>query len=197
MWVRSSSSAVISAASGMVRTYEGSAGMAIGNLASGSQRNLKQPPMRRDSRPYIQASLRISFVQDGPGVRAPKETLMPSRSVGLTLCLLIVAAPAFVAPDAAAQSVQYRPPAGVEYRSQPDTGAVARAEQALAADPRNVALVIQLGVAQSGVRRYREGNQTFTRGLAIAPNDPMLYRWRGHRYLSVREFRSEERRVGK
>src|SRR2546430_3656644 len=57
-----------------------------------------------------------------------------------------------------------------------------------------------------------------TRGLVIAPTDAMLYRWRGHRYLSVREFdralddltrgsrldstnygiwRSEERRVGK
>ncbi len=30
--------------------------------------------------------------------------------------------------------------------------------------------------------------QTFTRALAIAPNDAMLGRWRGHRNLSVREF---------
>src|SRR3990172_7673403 len=89
---------------------------------------------------------------------------------------------------ARAQSVQYRSPAGVEYRSQPDTGAIARAEAALAADPRNVERIVQLGVAQSGVRQFREAIQTFTRGLAIAPNDPMLYRWRGHRWLSVREL---------
>jgi tetratricopeptide (TPR) repeat protein len=38
------------------------------------------------------------------------------------------------------------------------------------------------------VRQYREAIQTFTRGLAIAPNNTLLYRWRGHRYLSVREF---------
>src|ERR1044071_9152201 len=101
---------------------------------------------------------------------------------------LVYAALAFAVPAAAAQTVQYRSPAGVEYRSQPDTGTVARAEKALAADPRNVALIIQLGVAQSGVRRYREAIETFTKGLAIAPNDPMLYRWRGHRYLSVWEF---------
>lgn len=89
---------------------------------------------------------------------------------------------------AESQSVQYRSPAGVEYRSQPDTGAIARAEKALAADPRNVDLIIALGVAQSGARQFREAIETFTRGLAIAPNNAMLYRWRGHRYLSVREF---------
>jgi tetratricopeptide (TPR) repeat protein len=51
-----------------------------------------------------------------------------------------------------------------------------------------VARIIQLGVAQSGARQFREAIQTFTRGLAIEPNNAMLYRWRGHRYLSVREL---------
>lgn len=86
------------------------------------------------------------------------------------------------------QSVQYRSPAGVEYRSQPDTGGIARAEQALTADPKNVKRFVGLAVAQSGARQFREAIATLTRGLAIAPNDPMLLRWRGHRYLSVREF---------
>src|SRR3989442_9761045 len=88
------------------------------------------------------------------------------------------------------QSVEYRSPAGVEYRSQRDTGggAIARAESALAADPRNVDRIIALGVAQSGVRQYREAIETFTRGLNIAPNNALLYRWRGHRYLSTRQF---------
>lgn len=92
------------------------------------------------------------------------------------------------APRAHGQSVQYRSPAGVEYRSQPDTGAVARAERALAADPRNVQRFIDLGVAQSGVRQFREAIQTFTRGLAVSPDNALLLRWRGHRYLSVRDF---------
>ena len=100
---------------------------------------------------------------------------------------VLVAAMASARP-AAGQSVQYKSPAGVEYRAQADTGPVARAEAALAAEPRNVERFIQLGVAQSGARQFREAIQTFTRGMAIAPNDPMLYRWRGHRYLSVREF---------
>src|SRR5438067_13503685 len=100
---------------------------------------------------------------------------------------LAAAAVAATAP-AAGQSVQHRSPSGIEYRSQRDTGAIARAESALAADPRNVERIIQLGLAQSGARQFREAIETFTRGLTIAPNDAVLYRWRGHRYLSVREF---------
>ena len=100
----------------------------------------------------------------------------------------VAGALAGAAAPAAGQSVQYRSPAGVEYRSQADTGPIARAERALAAEPRSVERIIQLGIAQSGARQFREAIQTFTRGLAIAPNDPMLYRWRGHRYLSVREM---------
>src|SRR6266404_2499987 len=93
-----------------------------------------------------------------------------------------------LAPLCLLQSVEYRSPAGVEYRSQRDTGAIARAESALGADPRNVDKIIALGVAQSGVRQYREAIATFTRGVGIAPNNALLYRWRGHRYLSTRQF---------
>src|ERR1043165_908609 len=90
--------------------------------------------------------------------------------------------------SARAQTVQYRSPAGVAYRAQADTGPIARAQAALAADPRNVDKIIALGVAQSGARQFREAIATFTRGIAIAPNNAILYRWRGHRYLSVREL---------
>lgn len=101
------------------------------------------------------------------------------------IALLLLAS---VAGPVAGQTVQYRSPAGVEYRSLADTGPVARAQAALDADPRNVDRIIALGVAQSGVRQFRQAIETFSRGLAIAPNHAMLYRWRGHRYLSVREF---------
>src|SRR3989442_7458968 len=93
-----------------------------------------------------------------------------------------------LAPLCLLQSVEYRSPAGVEYRSQRDSGAIARLETAFAADPRNVDRIIHLGIAQSGVRQYREAIETFTRGLNIAPNNALLYRWRGHRYLSTRQF---------
>ena len=113
---------------------------------------------------------------------------MPIR--GIVMRMLIATAVTLVTAvsSAIAQTVQYRSPAGIEYRSLADTGAVARAQSALAADPRNVDKIIALGVAQSGVRQFREAIETFTRGIAIAPNNAMLYRWRGHRYLSLREF---------
>lgn len=85
-------------------------------------------------------------------------------------------------------SVQYTSPAGVEYRSLPDTEAVTKARAALTAEPRNVARIIDLGVAQSGARQFREAIATFTKGLEIEPNNALLLRWRGHRHLSVREF---------
>jgi tetratricopeptide (TPR) repeat protein len=85
-------------------------------------------------------------------------------------------------------SVQYRSPEGVEYRSLPDTDAVKSARTALESDPKNIARIIDLGVAQSGARQFREAIATFTRGLVIQPDNALLLRWRGHRYLSVREF---------
>lgn len=89
---------------------------------------------------------------------------------------------------AGAQTVQYTSPAGVIYRSLPDTGPVARAKAASDADPRNIDKLIALGVAQSGAREFREAIETFSRGLRIEPNNALLLRWRGHRYLSTRQF---------
>jgi tetratricopeptide (TPR) repeat protein len=88
----------------------------------------------------------------------------------------------------ALQQPQYRSAARVEYFAQPATGGVAHAESLSAADPRNVDLLIELGKQQAAIRQYREAIQTFTRGIRIAPDNPLLYRWRGHRYISIREF---------
>lgn len=103
----------------------------------------------------------------------------------------VAAAVGFAAPALArAQTPQYRSPAGVQYVSLADTGGVARAESALAADPQNIDRLIQLGLAHAAIRQYREAIRTFARGLALAPENALLYRWRGHRYLSVRELDS-------
>jgi len=113
---------------------------------------------------------------------------MTRAPLSVLLAAAITLGPALFADQTGATSVQYRSPAGVEYRSLPDTEAITNARAALAADPRNVARIIDLGVAQSGARQFREAIATFTRGLEIDPNNALLLRWRGHRYLSVREF---------
>jgi tetratricopeptide (TPR) repeat protein len=104
------------------------------------------------------------------------------------LAAAITVGPPLEARQTKAQPVQYRSPDGVEYRSLPDTEAVTSARAALDADPKNVARIIELGVAQSGARQFREAIATFTRGLEIEPDNALLLRWRGHRLLSVREF---------
>src|SRR5262245_32924450 len=105
-------------------------------------------------------------------------------SKAAVIVLLALAAPAY-----AQTTPQYRTRSGVQFMSQPDTArAVARAESALAADPGNPQKFIDLGIAQSGIRQYREAVRTFTRGLRLAPDNALLFRWRGHRYLTLRDF---------
>jgi tetratricopeptide (TPR) repeat protein len=118
---------------------------------------------------------------------------MPYRDIQravltLTFGTALTLGPALDAAQTGVESVQYRSPEGVEYRSLPDTDAVKTARAALESDPRNMARIIDLGVAQSGSRQFREAIATFTRGLEIEPTNALLLRWRGHRYLSVREF---------
>jgi tetratricopeptide (TPR) repeat protein len=84
---------------------------------------------------------------------------------------------------------EYVSPSGVKYFAQPDEkDAVAEAEKKLAAAPENIDLLIELGRAQAGLWRYRDAIDTYTRGIARAPKNAMLYRHRGHRYITLRMF---------
>jgi len=118
---------------------------------------------------------------------------MPFRETHRAALTSIIAAAIILGPlldarQAGEQSLQYRSPEGVEYRSLPDTDGVKSARAALEASPRNIARIIELGVAQSGARQFHEAIATFTRGLEIEPTNALLLRWRGHRYISVRDF---------
>lgn len=69
-----------------------------------------------------------------------------------------------------------------------EKGEIAAAREKLAADPKNLDLIIALGRAQASVWRYRDAIATYTAGIGIAPNDARFYRHRGHRYISLRDF---------
>jgi len=92
------------------------------------------------------------------------------------------------APAARAQRPEYVSPSGVAYFAQNDTGPVARAEGALAREPRDPERILQLERAQAAVRRFREAIETLTRGIVANPADARLYVDRGHREISVREL---------
>jgi tetratricopeptide (TPR) repeat protein len=70
----------------------------------------------------------------------------------------------------------------------PDDQSVTDARRSLAADPRDVGLVLQLAHAEAARRQYREAVATATAGLAFAPKNADLYLERGHRELGLREF---------
>ncbi|QQS45427.1 MAG: tetratricopeptide repeat protein [Acidobacteriota bacterium] len=80
-------------------------------------------------------------------------------------------------------------PLGTRFHAQPeDKAATGLARQKLEADPRNIDLVIALGRTQATTWHYNDAIETYTRGIKIAPNDARLYRHRGHRYISIRQF---------
>ncbi len=80
-------------------------------------------------------------------------------------------------------------PTGTKFYANPDEkGAIAEAEKNLSADSKNIELIIKLGQAQASVWRYRDAIRTYTRGIEIAPENALLYRHRGHRYISTRQF---------
>ena len=70
-----------------------------------------------------------------------------------------------------------------------------RYEQALAvarrqyeADSADADGIIWLGRRTAYLGRFREAIDIYTRGIRLHPNDARLYRHRGHRYITIREF---------
>lgn len=78
---------------------------------------------------------------------------------------------------------------GVPLHAARDTaGVIAQADAELAADPDNVTMIINAGIARAAARRFNSAIEMFTRGIEKHPNEARLYRFRGHRYLSLRRF---------
>ncbi len=69
-----------------------------------------------------------------------------------------------------------------------DKGTVAAAEKALAADPKNVALLKALGNAQKAVQRISDAIATYGKALEIEPDNVELLLLRGHAYDNARQF---------
>ncbi|MEX2115611.1 MAG: tetratricopeptide repeat protein [Bacteroidota bacterium] len=55
-------------------------------------------------------------------------------------------------------------------------------------DPANPDYIIWFGRRAAYLWRYRKAIEIFSKGIEAHPNDPRLYRHRGHRYVTVREF---------
>jgi tetratricopeptide (TPR) repeat protein len=106
---------------------------------------------------------------------------MRSHRIGI-LALVLLSAPA------ASQTVQTWDGTDRVFRSLPPTPALDSAHAAFAAGSQDPAAYIELARAQAGVRQFREAVATLTEGLRRFPDDAELLRWRGHRYINLREF---------
>jgi tetratricopeptide (TPR) repeat protein len=67
-------------------------------------------------------------------------------------------------------------------------GAIAKADAALAADPKNVDLLLAAARARDAALQFHAAIEVYSRALAIAPADVRVLRFRGHRYISIRDF---------
>ncbi len=93
------------------------------------------------------------------------------------------------APEATSVSGRplYAPPIAAERRKALEEN-LAHAVTDLAKRPDDVEAIIWLGRRTAYLNRFRDAINIFTRGIARHPDDIRLYRHRGHRYISVREF---------
>jgi tetratricopeptide (TPR) repeat protein len=55
-------------------------------------------------------------------------------------------------------------------------------------DSSNADAIIWVGRRRAYLGRYQEAISVFSRGIALHPNDPRMYRHRGYRYISLRCF---------
>jgi tetratricopeptide (TPR) repeat protein len=62
------------------------------------------------------------------------------------------------------------------------------AQAQLAANPDSADALIWVGRRQAYLWQYQDAINTFTQGIEQFPDDPRLYRHRGHRYVTVRNF---------
>lgn len=65
---------------------------------------------------------------------------------------------------------------------------LAKANADLAAAPGNADAMIWVGRRLAYLGRYREAIEAFSRGIAAHPSDARMYRHRGHRYITTRQF---------
>jgi tetratricopeptide (TPR) repeat protein len=99
-----------------------------------------------------------------------------SLAVGLTLL------------TPARQEPEYVSPLGKTYYSRVARQELIDAIEAKLADPADRNALIEAGQSYAELRRFRRAIEIYSRGIEEYPDWAPLYRDRGHRYISLREF---------
>lgn len=113
-----------------------------------------------------------------------------TRALLVTLALLACLAPDVVAQPARPEAtsllgVALRPPDPLPGRERLERDLQ---EAQSVANPTTPEAIIWIGRRQAYLWRYQDAIATFTRGIARYPDDARLYRHRGHRFITTRQF---------
>ena len=106
------------------------------------------------------------------------------------LGLGILIQPAFAQGKPEATSLSGKPlfaPQAIPNQQKLDAD-LAQAEKTLAASPRDVEAIIWVARRLGYLWRYNDAIAMLTKGIALHPDNPKLYRHRGHRYITIRQF---------
>jgi tetratricopeptide (TPR) repeat protein len=80
-------------------------------------------------------------------------------------------------------------PLGRQLISRPDSAQIiATADRRLEEAPEDVERIIAAGIARASRWQYTGAIELYDYGLALEPDHPVLYRHRGHRFISTRRF---------
>lgn len=125
--------------------------------------------------------------------RAPFRLPAPPAALAAAFFLVALAACADAPPDASGPPPE-REPEAVSLLGEPlfaleDTlGEIAAADSALAGSPDDVDLLIAAARVRRNSWQYRDEVGLYTRVLQLAPDDWRPWRFRGHRWISLRDF---------
>jgi tetratricopeptide (TPR) repeat protein len=88
-----------------------------------------------------------------------------------------------------ATSLAGKPLYAIEPANRPKLeGDLAQAEKDLAARPGDADAIIWVGRRLAYLWRYQDAIAMFSKGIALHPSNPRMYRHRGHRYITTRQF---------
>jgi tetratricopeptide (TPR) repeat protein len=109
----------------------------------------------------------------------------------LPLALAPLACQSALPPDAQARALDgtilYAPPIPAEELAKRNQQ-LAAAQDAYERSPQDADALVWYGRRLAYVGRFRESIDVFTKGIAEHPDDARMYRHRGHRYITTREF---------
>ena len=107
----------------------------------------------------------------------------------VSLFAMLLAVPAAQTPEATSlfgKPLISTPPTGeTKARLEAD---LAKAQADYDRDPSSADAVIWLGRRLAYLGRFNDAIAAYTRGIERHPNEPRLYRHRGHRYITIRKF---------